>query len=267
MSEGNDAQIPNENITRSAAELSRTLVAELTAGRPTYLRVQSEHPIDDVTQNVDGLGDILGWHRKLRIDRLLCLGVSSGPQEQDLLWAPVDISSLIGYGPHGPYFGPRYSGIFRRNVLRMMGKRGYLDFLEEAVRSKRHRFAPVAIDAAMESVRNLLATFLSYRIWGTQTHRADNPPISGLPPAGAGARFAGSLRVRVTSRNHGMRIYWAPAFFITWTFFGYPSSPVTDYLAPGRYVFGGDGGPLPYFVSDPAAFNIPPTLNPVLQAI
>jgi hypothetical protein len=56
----------------------------------------------------------------------------------------------------------------------------------------------------------------------------------------------------------GLRIHISPAYFISWIYFGSPTTPVSSYVLPGRYVFAGDGPMLPQLTVDNGIFSIPP---------
>jgi hypothetical protein len=55
----------------------------------------------------------------------------------------------------------------------------------------------------------------------------------------------------------GLRILSSPAYFVDWTYFGAPTSPVSGYLLPGRYIFGMDNGSADAPIADNAVFRIP----------
>ena len=150
----------------------------------------------------------------------------------------------------------------------------------------------MAIDVreAEEGVERGLSGFLSYRFSGMKKYAEDRTTPTGLrwiqrirnqlfggstrsprgrgagsggpPPPAVGA--SGGLQVQVSCLTPGLRIHISPAYFINWVFFGSPTTPVTSYVLPGRYVFSGDGPMLPKRKMDNGVFCIPPTYNPSL---
>ena len=113
-------------------------------------------------------------------------------------------------------------------------------------------------------VERSLKSFLSYRFagmkqwgeWIQGRNRSATPP----PAVGPG----GALQVQVSCLTPGLRIHISPAYFINWVFFGSPTTPVTSYVLPGRYVFAGDGPMQPKRTKDHGIFCIPPTYHPAL---
>ncbi len=127
-----------------------------------------------------------------------------------------------------------------------------------------------------DSIQRGLTRFLSYRFAGyegwrewilgsslrSSGTRVQSP--SGAPPPPPGVGACGGLQVQVSCSTPGLRIHIAPAYFINWVVFGSPTSPVTSYVLPGRYVFAGDGPMLPKLTRDKGVFAIPPTYHPFL---
>lgn len=135
-------------------------------------------------------------------------------------------------------------------------------------------FVMADVDETTARVEKGLGRFLSYRFAalkhrkertdrdGPSPRRPSDPVASDPPPPAVGPD--GGLQVQVSCRTPGLRLHVAPAYFITWVFFGHPTTPVTGYVLPGRYVFAGDGPMLPRRRTDPAVFSIPPTFSPAL---
>jgi hypothetical protein len=123
---------------------------------------------------------------------------------------------------------------------------------------------------ALDGFRGEFSNFLSYRLaglrfkWSRLTTRAAY--LRGAIGLGPKLREPRpdlepneSLEVQVVCRTQGLRIHWSPAYFIKWTVFGSPTTPVVGHLRPGRYVFAGDGSPLTDVTQDDGVFSIPPT--------
>jgi hypothetical protein len=93
------------------------------------------------------------------------------------------------------------------------------------------------------------------------------------PPRGKGSSSlprppavgpGGGLQVQVSCLTPGLRIHISPAYFISWVYFGSPTTPVASYVFPGRYIFAGDGPMLPRRKKDPTIFCIPADYYPTL---
>lgn len=82
---------------------------------------------------------------------------------------------------------------------------------------------------------------------------------------------SGLFAVKVDNQRQGLRILVTPAYFIDWIYFGAPSTPTTNNLLPGRYIFGTDsfssayGPPHSGIISDKTIFRIPSDFNPQLM--
>lgn len=81
-------------------------------------------------------------------------------------------------------------------------------------------------------------SFLNQRIKGIQNEQ------------NVSLNFIKSLRGRqnpigchfiVRTNSSGLRVFWSGAYFISPNYFGAPTSPVTETLQSGRYIFGVDG--------------------------
>lgn len=132
------------------------------------------------------------------------------------------------------------------------------------------------VPEADELVEHNLSGFLSYRFAGAKTwsewfHVAggSTSPIdgrqgSGSSPPGPAVSPGGGLQVQVSCRTAGLRLHVSPSYFVTWTYFGSPTTPVTSYVLPGRYIFAADGPMLRQPRQDNGVFGIPPTYRPVL---
>src|SRR5262249_23590188 len=65
------------------------------------------------------------------------------------------------------------------------------------------------------------------------------------------------LPFTVHTRTSGLDIEQAPAYFLTWTFFGGPTTPKDGFILPGLYRFRGQDAQGNYRY-DPKKFKIPP---------
>jgi hypothetical protein len=235
--------------------------------------------IDDVLENVDQIArEFSAWRRW--DETVLCLDLGDGELAPistfnfftESAWGPrtsVDIFELLDrYGPV-PFDRLRKEVDLRAARL-----------FDDKVRRAR-------IEEAEAGVRRGLRGFLSYRIAGLKMGAEARPRTaprrsrlmqelrnrffgysrwagsSGAPPR-SGIDASGGLEVQVSCNTPGLRIHISPAYFISWVYFGSPTSPVTSYVLPGRYIFSGDGPMLPSLKFDPGVFSIPPDFRPSL---
>ena len=133
----------------------------------------------------------------------------------------------------------------------------------------------VDLDNALSDINRNLNKFLSFRFagqkwWlefsgedpkGARRSTESSESSSQLSPAFAPG---GGLKLRVSCQTPGLRIHVSPAYFINWVYFGSPTTPVTSYVFPGRYIFAGDGPMLPKRTMDLGVFSIPPTNHATL---
>src|SRR5262249_5141841 len=113
-----------------------------------------------------------------------------------------------------------------------------------------------------------LKGFLSYRFAGMRewAELRARPGKWLRRRKGRAAHPGGGLQMRVSCLTPGLRIHVSPAYFVAWVFFGSPTTPVTSYVPPGRYIFAGDGPLLPTFTQDTGVFCIPPTYHATLTS-
>jgi hypothetical protein len=222
-------------------------------------------PINDVLADVGQLAVEFAaarrWHGEVP-----CLKLDDGTL------APISFSEFFG-GPlwlsYGSadwfelwdrYFGlPFPPGGFWREILRRSGP-------EEQVRITN-------LEEAEGGLKRNLGGFLSYRFagmkrWGEWIQgrygiSRSKLPSGGTPPPPA-VGPGGGMQVQVSCLTPGLRIHISPAYFITWVYFGSPTTPVAGYVLPGRYVFAGDGPMQPRRKKDPAVFCIPADYHPTL---
>jgi len=282
-------ELDQESVSR-AEILSSSLIDDLSmvaeSSSPTNMRQElfSEKrydeqadgvPINDVVANVSKMAIEFAMARRWD-DAILFLMLDEGE------WAPISITDLFG-GPLWPTFGSEDWTEIRERYFQFPFQihRFWRDIVElsgqEEERAKLTDFY-----YAVGAVKSSLKDFLSYRFagmkkwskWikgmGNQIFRgSEGPPHGGgtggggLPPPPA-LGPGGGLQVQVSCLTPGLRIHVAPAYFISWVFFGSPTTPVTGYVLPGRYVFAGDGPMLPKRTQDTGVFCIPPSYYPSL---
>lgn len=103
---------------------------------------------------------------------------------------------------------------------------------------------------ALSQFRSNLEDFLAVRFSARKSDISQSP----------------GLQFKVTTRHHGMRVYYSPAYFFTTDkVFGSPTTPVVQWIQPGRYVFGvkRPADALPRF--DHGEYDIPPHKEARLQ--
>lgn len=65
------------------------------------------------------------------------------------------------------------------------------------------------------------------------------------------------LFFRVYTRNLGLRVYYAPSYFIDWRVLGSPTSPVGGWIQPGLYRFAAEGKVFSFTI-DGGNYEVPP---------
>ncbi len=141
--------------------------------------------------------------------------------------------------------------------------------------SRRRMRRPFTSEQKARSCPGTLYTFLSYRFagmkkWSEWIHGVGNHfgGGGGLPPnAGSGGNApappavgpGGGLQVQVSCRTPCLR-----RTSLAGCSFGSPTTPISSYVLPGRYVFAGDGPMRPRRTRDRGVFAIPPTYYPAL---
>lgn len=118
----------------------------------------------------------------------------------------------------------------------------------------------------INSLHDSLTTFLTTRIFGikSQNNNRINKNVSSKLNQNLSMAY---LNVVVKTNKPGLQISFAPAYFISWMYFGAPTTPVSGHLQPGRYIFGGRGSLLPKFTYDPTIFKVPPNTTCALANI
>jgi hypothetical protein len=226
-------------------------------------------PIEDVLEDYERLAWELAWAWESKVD-VLCLQLS------DESVAPI---SIVG----ADEFRYLALGARTRNRDEFFRRREMSLHRAEIAEG---RVVPLEPSTVLNHVQRGLQAFLSYRFSGTRSHAesmvrsrqrsggfnagsfgqgsdgfARPGGFGSLPSASGGGQ---GLEVTVSCNTPGLRIHISPAYFISWEYFGNPSSPVTRLVLPGRYVFSGDGPPLASMQLDNGVFSIPPTLDPCL---
>lgn len=218
-----------------------------------YAKEAEGVPIKDVVANVGQLTTELTLARRWD-DGVLCLKLPQGEI------APISMTASLGW-PFWPLMLPLASADLIEiweNFFPFPPFRFWRELVRQASRLE-ERFVVTSTREAEEGVGRGLNEFLSYRFAGMKKWAEWIQGI-GTPVVGPG----GGLQMQVSCRTHGLRIHISCAFFINWVFFGSPTTPVTSYVLPGRYIFAGDGPMLPTFTQDAGVFCIPPTYQATL---
>lgn len=234
-----------------------------------YEQEAAHVPISDVVTNIGQMATEFAMARRWD-GEILCMKFSDGEL------APISMATYPGgYGPEGMIeFWERY-GPFPMH-------RYWREFLWHE-RSEEDHVILTNVEEAEEGIQRSLSNFLSYRFSGMKkwaewiqgkgisnsVKSTDTSDVSGSgsaqPPRPPAVGAGGGLQVQVSCSTPGLRIHVSPAYFINWIFFGSPTTPVTGYVSPGRYIFAGDGPMLPRRTKDNGVFCIPPTYYPSLS--
>lgn len=227
-------------------------------------------PIGDVVENVGQMATEFAIARRWD-NEILCLKLDEGEL------APISMSEFLG-GPLWPSYGSEdWFEFWERNIPFPFPHRLWKDILRRSGQQEERVIATNPRDAEA-GVERSLTGFLSYRFAGmrkwtewiqgignqlfgglTGPRRGTGPGSISPPPPAVGP--GGGLQVQVSCLTPGLRIHVSPAYFINWVFFGSPTTPVSGYVLPGRYVFAGDGPMLPKRTRDRAVFSIPPNYH------
>lgn len=281
---------PDEESVSRAESLSSRLMHDLRMaseeGPPSNIRrelfsdaryaEQAEGvPINDVVDNVGQMAIEFAAARR-RDGEIPCLKFDNGEL------APISISELVG-GPSWLAYGSEMWFDFWERYFPFLfpPHRLWREFLRTALQQE-DRVTVVDVREAEAGVERSLNAFLSYRFagmkkwseWirgiGGQFFGGSKGPSSGrgagssTPPPPPAVGPAGGLQVQVSCLRRGLRIHISPAYFVIWVYFGSPTTPVTSFVLPGRYIFAGDGPMLQRRTKDPGVFSIPPTYHPTL---
>lgn len=273
-----DFELDQESVSRATALSSRLLedLRTLSHERPRvelrreifsqqrYADQAEGVPISDVLDNVAQMAREFAIMRRWDSE-VLCLKLDDGQV------VPISISESFG-GPLGPYGSENWFEVWEREFPSPFPRRFWRDIRQQSWQQEEG--ASIAGVGEVEEVaeRNL-ASFLSYRFAGMRswtewiggirdslfggTGRSTGPPPPAVGPGGG-------LQVQVSCLTPGLRIHVAPVYFISWVFFGSPTTPVSSYVLPGRYTFAGDGPMLPRLTRDRGVFSIPPSYHPAL---
>ena len=253
-----------------SSEVSRQVFSEREYDQQAY-----GAPIIDVITNVSQMAIEFGIIRRWD-HRVLCLRHEGGEV------APIAMTGFwnsAGWPGAGPEDWPellrhQFPPSFFRDAWRERLRR---------LKQEDESFIVSEVHAVEGAVERGLVSFLSYRFAGMNAPKY--PPIQILRDfllrrfGSSGRRSRGSsggppgvpvggggLHVKVSCRTPGLRLHVSPAYYINWIYFGSPTTPVTSYLLPGRYIFAGDGPMLPRRKRDSGVFSIPPTYNPQLTS-
>jgi|ERR1051326_1588095 hypothetical protein len=289
---------PDKESVYRATELSSRLMKDLRRvseegssemGRELFSQKQYDEqvygaPIIDVVRNISQMAVEFAMIRRWDY-KVLCLKLDDGevaPIAMTGFWGSADSSLGSGLEDWFEVWQRWLPGSYLRDIWR--------DTLYRMGQEDQHLIISDVreIEGAVE--RNL-AGFLSYRFAGVKEseeprksapkaspiqrlrdwliHRLDpTAPRSGRPNDSPPDPSDGSsgLHVKVSCQTLGLRLHVSPAYYINWAYFGSPTTPVTSYLLPGRYIFAGDGPIMPRRRRDSGVFSIPPTYTPHLTS-
>lgn len=227
-------------------------------------------PINDVLANVNQMATEFAMARRSGSE-ILCLKLG----EAEL--APISMAAFFP-SPFWPSAGSEGWIEFWQRYFPFPFPP--LGFWQDMLRRTALQEEPLMVTNVREAepgIGRSLSAFLSYRfagmkkwadwIQGSGTRlfgSLTGPPVgkvpgSSDPPPPPAVGPGGGLQVQVSCLTPGLRIHISPAYFISWMFFGSPTTPVMGYVLPGRYVFAGDGPMLPRRTRDHGVFSIPPT--------
>jgi hypothetical protein len=261
---------PDQESTSLAQDWANRLISNLQQSSPLNESIEIEEnvPMNDVFLNLKYLRFLLQLFNNDLVADVPCYFIDESPvffnihslfPFQNWFYDLADIEDV------------RFSGYFNRLEnrysyrLRFPNPDSYfflLDYLMQSLsRTSETNLRLARASEVLESTEVLLGSFLSYRIsWFRQLFR--QPPSSNQ--GNTNNQF---LTITVNTKNPGLRLSSSPAYFINWTFFGNPTTPLNGPILPGSYIFGGDGSLLPSFTVDPVKFNVPPHTNLTLTKI
>jgi hypothetical protein len=256
-----DFELDAESISR-AEDISAELLNEVElAARGSrsdahfsdkrYERRSDGVPVSDVVSNVSLMADEFAIARVMDAN-LPCLMFG----DRDV--SPISITTLVP-PPSGRTFGSKERAEFWQEPdNRRLWHELHNQLIGGGVEG---RIISWKFERAASFIKFGLTQFLSFRFAGIKTWhsllRAQGMPVVGPD---------GGLQMRVSCRTPGLRMHISPAYFINWTFFGAPTTPVSSYVLPGRYVFAADGPRFARWIRDPGIFAVPPTYEAFLTS-
>jgi hypothetical protein len=265
---------PDQESVSQAEQLSSRLMANVRTASQTGIPSDGERglfsaerfsttaaPIEDVLLTVRQMTDELAFAKRWS-GRVPCLRFEDGE------WAILSVGNFMGPNFAGLEFGPEWIEDYYHISPYPVAELIYRQVERQARNDDSVKM--IENNEAIELVSESLKSFLAYRIAGMKSWRewiqqgfsSSGRSGGGTPPPTIGG--AGGLQVQVACQTPGLRIHIARAYFVNWTVFGAPSSPVTSFVQPGRYIFSGDGPMLPKRTRDTGVYRIPPSFNPVL---
>jgi hypothetical protein len=223
-------------------------------------------PIDDVLINVNKMAMEFAIARRWD-GEVPCLKLDDGGL------APISLTEFFG-GPSSSYGSEDWVELWDRYIGGPFPPHRF--WREILKRSGRQEEGIVATDVREAEVgfQRCLKDFLSYRFagmkrWAEWIQGIGTDRLSFVSrlfrPRTPAVSPGGGLQVQVSCITLGLRVHISPAYFISWVYFGSPTSPVVSYVLPGRYIFSGDGPMLPKRKKDPTVFCIPPSYYPDIK--
>ncbi|HEY0152393.1 MAG TPA: hypothetical protein VGB92_10365 [Longimicrobium sp.] len=152
-------------------------------------------------------------------------GIMAGgmPVPVDVLSSPVWLEPLLLYGWGAKAFD---------RILQYNRRPGFPS----------SEFTPISPDVALETLSSRLREFLAIRFSARESNISQKP----------------GLQFEVATTTPGLRVHYSPAYFINLnTVFSSPTSPVKQWIQPGRYIFGAVGRYTPLQFDFVSHYSIP----------
>lgn len=226
--------------SREDVEQALGLVRQLLDGDAEDINAPEDVAILDVEEDARTFSDDLALLDEIDADvPALVLGDGEA--------VPVSLAHSLGLADRPSPFGPRPSlgrspraGRFFRDAIQQM-LREYRATDGMAVLPRR-----TARDGFVRRGAEFLATRIAFvrkfregfgaRGWNQGALLSIRQWRTGPRVNTPGCHFV------VSTNSHGLRVLWSGAYFVTPNSFAYPTSPASNVLQAGTYIFGVDGG-------------------------
>ena len=211
-------------------------------------RVDTEPGDDLVISDVEA--DAIEFGTELDMLGSAGIGVPTVQLEDGLV--PVALRVVAGADPAEPAERPASADELRSYLAQITGgPRGFAGY----------DVAPP--DVARDAFRDRAIDFLAERFGALRDLRSGDPARwgkvveLGVPHRlGAAAQATPGCVFQVSTNTPGIRVHWSGAYRITWIHFG-RSTPVSNVLQAGTYVFGVDDPHGPGVLQDRAVVRLP----------
>lgn len=166
--------------------------------------------IDELKYDVRNFNYELDWQEK-RFENMLCIDTGESYP------IPVALRQFLDFWQYGerylPYEAP-------------------LHIVEDALFHMRLKLYRAPRGEALKFFKGNLLRFVKTRFLGFGENKESVTYLG----------TKGKLPFTVHTRNSNLRVLYSPSYlFGTGNVFGYPSSPVSNFIAPGSYIFGAEG--------------------------